>query len=127
MKTPRSASNGSPVEDIWDALVERPPGLEPSLFWDPYVPGVSTRLDRMEEMNFFTDAKAGKFHPTTPELRIKDQDTDGIKGEVLYGVLALASGFESAPRGEDGTVVVGDGPSEADYGLTDPDVISGGL
>ena len=49
-------------------------GAKPKLFRDPYVPGLSTRLGRMEEMNFFTDAKQGKFHPTTPELRIKDQE-----------------------------------------------------
>ena len=98
-------------------------GLQPKLFWDPYVPGVSTRLDRMEEMNFFTDAKQGKFHPTTPELRIKDQETDGIKGEVLYGVLALASGFGSSPNGEEGAVIGGDEPGGAGYGLTDPDAI----
>ena len=97
-------------------------GLQPSLFWDPYVPGVSTRLDRMEEKNFFTDAKEGLFHPTTPELRIKDQDTDGIKGEVLYGVLALASGFGST-QGEEGAVIGGDEPSGPGYGLTDPDAI----
>ena len=97
-------------------------GLQPSLFWDPYVPGVSTRLDRMEEKNFFTDAKEGLFHPTTPELRIKDQDTDGIKGEVLYGVLALASGFGST-QGEEGEVIGGDEPSGPGYGLTDPDAI----
>ena len=74
-------------------------------------------------MNFFTDAKAGKFHPITPELKIKDQDTDGIKGEVLYGVLALASGFGYSLEGEESAVVVGNGPSGADYGLTDPYVI----
>ena len=97
-------------------------GLQPSLFWDPYVPGVSTRLDRMEEKNFFTDAQQGLFHPTTPELRIKDQETDGIKGEVLYGVLALASGFGST-QGEEGAVIGGDEPSGPGYGLTDPDAI----
>ena len=97
-------------------------GLQPSLFWDPYVPGVSTRLDRMEEQNFFTDAQQGLFHPTTPELRIKDQETDGIKGEVLYGVLALASGFGST-QGEEGAVIGGDEPSGPGYGLTDPDAI----
>ena len=96
-------------------------GLRPDLFWDPYVPGVSTRLDRMEEMGFFTDAGKGVFHPTSPELRIKDQDADGITGEVLYGVLALASGFGSSEGGE--ATVGGDEPGGAGYGLTDPDAI----
>ena len=85
-------------------------GLQPSLFWDPYVAGVNERLDRMEEKNFFTDARQGLFHPTTPELRIRDQDTDGISGEVLYGVLALASGFGTTQAGEEGAVLGGDEP-----------------
>ena len=95
--------------------------LRPELFWDPYVAGVNERLDRMEEKKFFTDAKAGKFHPTTPELRIKDQETDGIKGEVLYGVLGLAGGFES--NEEAAEAIGGDEPGGPGYGLTDPDAI----
>ena len=58
-----------------------------------YVPGASHRLDKMEEQGFFSDAAKGLFHPTDPAQRLKDQDIDGISGEVIYGILAVASGF----------------------------------
>ena len=34
--------------------------------WDPYVPGISKRMDRMEEERFFSDGAKGLFHPTDP-------------------------------------------------------------
>ncbi len=77
-------------------------GAKPKLFWDPYVPVLSTRPGRMEEMNFFTDAKQEKSQPTTPELRTKDQESDGIKGEALYGLLGLAGGLGAEQEGEEG-------------------------
>ena len=98
-------------------------GAKPKLFWDPYVPGLSTRVGRMEKMNFFTDAKQGKLHPTTPELRIKDQDTDGIKGDALYGLLGLTSGLGAEQDGEEGTVPGSDEPGGPGYGLADIDAI----
>ena len=98
-------------------------GIRPELFWDPYVAGVSTRLDRMEDMKFFSDGEKGLFHPTDPELRIKDQEADGVKGEVLYGVLALAGGLTSSESEDEVTFVGGDEPSGPGYGLTDPEVI----
>ena len=67
--------------------------------YEPYQPGKSKRLDRMEEMGFFSDADAGKFHPSTPELRLKDQDADGIKAEVIYGILGVSTGFSDAEGG----------------------------
>ena len=48
---------------------------------------------------FFSDADAGKFHPSTPELRLKDQDADGIKAEVIYGILGVSTGFSDAEGG----------------------------
>ena len=44
-------------------------------------------------MGFFSDADAGRFHPSTPELRLKDQDADGIEAEVIYGILGCLRGF----------------------------------
>ena len=67
--------------------------------YEPYQPGKSKRLDRMEEMGFFSDADVGKFHPSTPELRLKDQDADGIKAEVIYGILGVSTGFSDAEGG----------------------------
>ena len=68
--------------------------------FQPYVPGISRRLDKMEEAaNFFSDGEKGLFHPTTAELRLKDQNTDGISGEVIYGILGIASGFIGSAMG----------------------------
>ena len=53
--------------------------------------GDSTRLDKMEEQGFFSDGEKGLLHPSTPELRVQDQDIDGISGEVMYGVLGIAA------------------------------------
>ena len=40
-------------------------------WWEPYVPGDSTRLDKMEEHGFFSDGQKGLLHPSTPELRVR--------------------------------------------------------
>ena len=85
-------------------------GLDPT--WKPYVPGESRRFDRMEEERFFSDGQKGLYHPADPDLRIKDQDTDGISGEVLYGLLDLAAAS---------TGVELPGPS---YGLKDDEIIT---
>lgn len=56
-----------------------------------YVPGVIHRSDRMAEQGLYDDGKRGIRRLTEPELRIKDQDLDGIRGEVLYGILGAAN------------------------------------
>ena len=52
-----------------------------------YVPGRIHRADRMAEMGLYEDGKRGIRRLTEPELRVKDQDRDGVQAEVLYGVL----------------------------------------
>ena len=52
-----------------------------------YVPGVIHRSDRMATQGLYEDGKKGIRRLTDPELRVKDQDLDGIQGEVLYGIL----------------------------------------
>jgi predicted TIM-barrel fold metal-dependent hydrolase len=52
-----------------------------------YEPGRIHRADRMAETGLYEDGKRGIRRLTDPELRIKDQDRDGVRGEVLYGVL----------------------------------------
>ena len=49
-------------------------------------PGVVARDKRMAETGFFEDSAKGIYHPTVPELRIKDQDLDGVDAEVIYGL-----------------------------------------
>jgi predicted TIM-barrel fold metal-dependent hydrolase len=56
-----------------------------------YVPGRIHRADRMEETGLYTDGKKGIRRLTDPDLRIKDQDRDGVQAEVLYGVLGASS------------------------------------
>ena len=63
---------------------------------EPYTQGLSQRLDKMEGLGFFSDSQQGRLHPTSPELRIMDQEADGVQAEVIYGILAVASGFSDA-------------------------------
>ena len=65
----------------------------------PYEPRLSHRLDKMEELGFFSDAAEGRFHPSNPELRVRDQELDGVQAEVIYGILGVASGFSDAAGG----------------------------
>lgn len=52
-----------------------------------YVPGRIHRADRMAATGLYEDGKRGVRRLTDPELRLGDQDRDGVRGEVLYGVL----------------------------------------
>jgi predicted TIM-barrel fold metal-dependent hydrolase len=51
------------------------------------IPGEDRRLDRIAETGLFADGARGIFRPTTPELRVKEQDRDGLQAEVMYGLL----------------------------------------
>ena len=55
-----------------------------------YVPGQIHRSDRMAETGLYEDGKKGIRRLTDPELRIKDQDRDGVQAEVLYGILGAS-------------------------------------
>ena len=52
-----------------------------------YVPGQIHRSDRMASTGLYEDAKRGIRRITDPELRLQDQDRDGVQAEVLYGIL----------------------------------------
>jgi predicted TIM-barrel fold metal-dependent hydrolase len=62
-----------------------------------YVPGVGNspyrpdqggaQVARMAATGLYSDAKRGVLRPTTPALRIQDQERDGVSGEVIYGIL----------------------------------------
>ena len=57
-----------------------------------YVPGQSHRPDRVASTGLYTEAaEKGICRPTTPELRLKEQDRDGIQAEVMYGLLAAGN------------------------------------
>ena len=89
-------------------------------WWEPYVPGVSKRLDKMEERGFFSDGEKGLLHPGTPELRVRDQDIDGISGEVIYGVLGIAAEPEDASIQSD----QGEAHSRLSAGVTEPEAVN---
>lgn len=55
-----------------------------------YVPGQIHRSDRMAEQGLFSDGAAGIPRLTDPDLRVKDQDLDGVQAEVLYGILGAS-------------------------------------
>ena len=52
-----------------------------------YVPGRIHRSDRMAATGLYEDGKRGIRRLTDPELRLADQDRDGVQAEVLYGIL----------------------------------------
>ncbi len=56
-----------------------------------YEPGKIHRSDRMAAQGLYDDGKKGIRRLTDPDLRIKDQDRDGIQAEVLYGILGATS------------------------------------
>ena len=51
----------------------------------------AVRIDRMASTGLYADAAQGIFRPTTPELRLKEQDRDGLQAEVMYGLLGTGS------------------------------------
>jgi predicted TIM-barrel fold metal-dependent hydrolase len=52
-----------------------------------YIPGQIHRSDRMASTGLYEDGKNGIRRLSDPDLRLKDQDRDGVQAEVLYGVL----------------------------------------
>src|SRR3989442_4853563 len=52
-----------------------------------YVPGQIHRSDRMASTGLYEDGKKGIYRLSDPDLRLKDQDRDGVQAEVLYGIL----------------------------------------
>ena len=57
----------------------------------PYLPGEIHRSDRMAEQGLYRDQSSGVMRPAIPELRVRDQELDGVVGEVIYGILGAAS------------------------------------
>jgi len=55
-----------------------------------YVPGQIHRSDRMAATGLYDDGKKGIRRLTDPDLRLRDQDRDGVQAEVLYGILGAS-------------------------------------
>ncbi len=56
-----------------------------------YVPGQIHRSDRMAATGLYEDGRRGVRRLTDPALRLKDQERDGVQGEVLYGILGATT------------------------------------
>ena len=61
-----------------------------------YVPGQIHRSDRMASTGLYEDGHKGIRRLTDPNLRLVDQDRDGVQGEVLYGVLGASMRLNDA-------------------------------
>jgi predicted TIM-barrel fold metal-dependent hydrolase len=55
-----------------------------------YVPGQIHRSDQMAATGLYEDGRNGIRRLTEPDLRIRDQDRDGVQAEVLYGILGAS-------------------------------------
>ncbi len=62
-----------------------------------YVPGEIQRSDRMAAEGLYEDGKNGIRRLTDPDLRVKDQDRDGIQAEVLFGILGASARLNDGP------------------------------
>jgi len=61
-----------------------------------YVPGQIHRSDRMASTGLYEDGKRGVRRLTDPDLRLKDQERDGVQAEVLYGILGTTRRLNDA-------------------------------
>ena len=54
-------------------------------------PETADRTDKMAMTSFFDDADAGRPHPSSIELRLKDLELDGVDAEIIYGLTFTGS------------------------------------
>ena len=52
--------------------------------------GTDRQVDRMIATGLYDDGTKGFYRPTTPDLRIKDQELDGVDAEVIYPILGIS-------------------------------------
>src|SRR5438552_12430476 len=57
----------------------------------PYEPGKIHRSDRMASTGLYESEQQKTRRLTDPDLRLQDQDRDGVQAEVLYGVLGTTA------------------------------------
>ncbi|HEX2171266.1 MAG TPA: amidohydrolase family protein [Dehalococcoidia bacterium] len=74
---------------IWQVQGRRIGAFPDVITGERYRPGMGVQIERMAATGLYSDGEKGLRRPTTPELRVQDQELDGIDGEVIYGILSL--------------------------------------
>ena len=92
------------LRDRVPTLIDTPTGRQWTYPGRPWMGGAQGKpggkgknFDRMIAAGFY-DVQDGRFHPTDVELRLHDQDMDGLSGEVLYGILAVDGSLKDDPE-----------------------------
>ena len=88
-----------------------------------YIPGQIHRSDRMAETGLYDDGKKGIRRLTDPDLRIKDQDRDGVQAEVLFGILGASERLLDPPAAVEMMRIYNDWLAE--FCATHPDRFAG--
>jgi hypothetical protein len=88
----------------WKLLVPRAEELDDGLHWfidgqdvgmwngiglgfGKYEKGRLARVDKMHDLGFYSGHhREAEPRPSTPDLRLKDLDQDGVDAEVIYGI-----------------------------------------
>ncbi len=83
-----------------------------------YVPGKIDRADRMASKGLYSEDSKKALRLTNPQMRIQDQDLDGIQAEVLYGILGAVNRINDSRAGAEVTRIYNDWL--ADFCKTDP-------
>ena len=91
----------TPRGQIWQSHAGTPLGLVGGMgsAGRNYVPGEIHRSDRMAAQGLYEDQSRGVMRPAIPDLRVKDQELDGVRGEVVYGILGAASRLDDPEVG----------------------------
>jgi predicted TIM-barrel fold metal-dependent hydrolase len=91
------------LRDRVPTLIETPAGRQWTYPGRPWMGGAQGKptgkgknFERMTAGGFY-DVDGRRFHPTDVELRLRDQDMDGLSGEVLYGILAVDGSLKDDP------------------------------
>lgn len=92
------------LRDRVPTLIDTPDGRQWTYPGRPWMGGAQGKpsgkgknFDRMIAGGFY-NIEGRRFHPTDVELRLRDQDIDGLSGEVLYGILAMDGSLKDDPE-----------------------------
>src|ERR1700735_2927372 len=59
--------------------------------WRKYKPGKIHPCCRLASTGLYAEGEKGNQRMTEPDLRLKDQDRDGVQAEILYGILGATN------------------------------------